>query len=133
MGRQQKNTRREIIGRLAKSVEELQAEQARIAKKLEKVVELLKLLATDPDEAMDGDGFNLDEDVEYDDDNPEYVEFEGVVYKIKDEVQLFDPKKKTWSSTTWVLYKFCNKMAKMKSKRGEKETRHKYGNFHLPE
>ena len=102
MAHQPNMTRRQLLARLATHVDGLISEQARIGKKLEKVTELLLLLSQDPNaEDIDADGFKLDEDVQYDDDNPEYIVVDDEDFRIGEDVQLRDSKKKKWSTATW--------------------------------
>lgn len=126
MGQQRKHTKREVVSRLAKTVDSLLAEQVRIAKRMDAVTELLKLVAEDADVDLGVGDLQMDSDLECDDENPEEIDVGGVIYKIGDTVELLDSRTRKWKGEG-VLVKFCDKMASMKA--GGKTTRRKCGNF----
>jgi hypothetical protein len=123
-------SKKELIGHLVTILNDVKEEQENLSKKLNHVADLLKMLVVEADDDAQND-MNINEEVEYDEDDeadPEEMWVNDVVYRRGDTVELLDSKSKTWRKTnTGKLVKFCDKMAKIKTKKGN--TSRKYGNF----
>jgi hypothetical protein len=125
-------TRRELIMKLTKVVEQLIDDNKRMTEKLTNVRNVLTLFAQDPDVELPGENMKMDEAFEYDDDDPDKVEYEGVTFKKGDIVQLYDSKSRRWTTKLAKLKKFRAKQAFMVGLVDGKATRRAYGNFRLP-
>lgn len=123
-------SKKEVIDRLVSTVGEIVEEQVRLAKKLDNVTKILKLLVEDPGYQFGGDDdVNLDDAVEVEKEDAEECEVDGVIYKLGQIVELKDYRTGRWT-ITGKLVKFNNAMATIKIG-PNKKTRRKYGNFRL--
>lgn len=126
------NSRRNILARLSKELEGIMKEQRKLVDRMNQVTVIVQLLTEDPDAELN-DGFNLDEEVNLDDDDDDsedgFVEYDGVTYQVGDKVLLYDARTRKWLPDIWKIQRFRPTMVFMK--RGGKETRRKYGNFKL--
>lgn len=134
MVHQQVKSKKEIIDFLVKTLDSILEEQERTRQKLNNVSQLLKLVTEDPDIDLDEDDVNLDEEVEFEEEDPETLEFGGVTYRIGDRVEMCCTKSKKYGKKNHVgtIEKFCDKRVKIKPLKG-KVTYRKYGNFRFAE
>lgn len=111
MGQQCKHATREVVCCLAKTVNCFVAEKVKIAKKMDAVTELLKLVAEDADVDLGAGDIQMESDLECEDENPEEIDVEGVIFEIGDTVELLDSRTRKWKGKG-VLVKFCDKMTR---------------------
>lgn len=121
-------TRRAAIGRLSKIIQDIIQEQSKINHRLETVKNMLDLLAQDPDVDLNDD-YDMDEDMTFEDVDPDELEYDGEIYKKGEVVQLYDSQKKRWTPLRAKIRKFCDKMCMMNMVPDGKKTSRKYGNF----
>lgn len=132
MNENQKKSKRDVLDVLIVRVGEIKAEQNRLAKKMENIMALMKLLQETPDGDWGLDDLDMETPVDIDDDeddDPEVLEFDGETYRVGDTVELWNCVKKRWKGTG-KLEKFCEQMAKITV--NGKVTRRKFGNFRHP-
>ena len=127
MGRKEVKSKKELIDHLIKMMADIVDEHEKTSQKLKNVMHLMSLVVNDADINPGEADVQMDQDVEYDNDDPDCREVEEVVFRKGDTVELWDSTKKRWSGQTGKIEKFCEIMAKIKS--GKKTTKRKYGNF----
>lgn len=110
--------------------ENLRLEQELLRKKFRYIRKVVTIVLS-VDEGHDD--FKMAAEIPFDPDEPEEVEYDNVVYKRGDVVELYDSKAKRWTTSTGKLMKFCPKMAKiMPPGPGKTMTSRKYGYFRFP-
>ena len=120
-------SKKDVIVLLAAQLGTITDELLRINEKVMNIQRILECLLEESDDPTQND-INLDQDVEYEDEELDVLEFDGVEYKIGDTVELYDSVNKRWTKKTARIFRFCDKMARMKTSDGKK-TKRKYGNF----
>ena len=133
-------TKKELVKILVNKLTEVMADQEKLRLKVEKIQQLLKMVMEEPDIDLGDDDLKMDDpmdvptegedsvDKEEDEEDEKHVEFDGVVYKIGDVVQLKNSKTGKWKETG-KLVKITACMAEVQPSKGGKTTRRKYGNF----
>lgn len=130
---EKKFQKKDLVDILVVKMKEITVEQEKLSKKLKLIEELLVKLKEEPDADLGPGDLDMDEDVDYEDEeDDEFIEYEGVIYKLGQTVQLKDCKSKKWKGKG-KLMKFNEKTAYIQLPGGGR-TRRNYGNFrHFPE
>lgn len=127
----QAKSKKEALVLLIEQVSKMNDEVIVLAEKLNSTQSILEAILQDAKDAG-VNNIDLEADIEYEDEDLiQTVEYDGVEYHLNDVVELYDSANKKWTNKTAKIFKFCEKMARMRTKTGGKTTTTKriYGNF----
>ena len=118
-------SKKDLINHLIKTIGEIVEEHKKTKQTLKNVMHLLLMIVNDADINPVEADMKMEEDMEYEGDDPENIEVESKVFTKGDTVELWDSAKKISSGKAGVIVKLRGVMVKIKV--GKKHTKSKYG------